>query len=101
MSLKNGRLCYKCNKNYVNVVDHCISECPYLHLERTILWDKIHKFNPQAFIFLRKLDKVSLTSVMLDEELNDLNTLLNHNSPMFWSLCISHMHVMWSKYNNI
>ena len=24
----NARLCYRCNMNYVNIIDHCISECP-------------------------------------------------------------------------
>ena len=26
--------------NYANIIDHCISECPYVHLERVSLWDK-------------------------------------------------------------
>ena len=27
------RLCENCNNGYVNVIDHCISECTYVHLE--------------------------------------------------------------------
>ena len=62
--------------NYVNIIDHCISECPYVHLERVSLWDKIYQFNPDVYMFLMRLDKETLTNVFLGEALLDLVQLL-------------------------
>ena len=59
----NARLCYTCNMNYVNIVYHCISECPCVQLERVSLWDKILQFNTGKYILLRGLDKETLTNV--------------------------------------
>ena len=55
----NARLCYRCNMNYVNIIDHCLSECPYVHLERVYLWDKIWK----EFIYGIKF--ISLTQMYI------------------------------------
>ena len=68
----NARLCCKCYTNYVNIVDHCISECPCVHLERVSLWDKILQLNPFVHILLRGLDKETLTNVFLCEAFVDL-----------------------------
>ena len=56
-------VCDRCNMNYVNIIDHCISECPYVHLERVSLWDKIYQFNPDVYMFLMRLDKETLTTI--------------------------------------
>ena len=47
----NGRLGCKGNMNCVNIVDHCLSECPCVHLERVSLWDKILQFNTDVYIY--------------------------------------------------
>ena len=57
--------------NYVNIVDHCISECPGVHLERVSLWDKSLQFNPDVYILRKGLDKETLTNVFLGEALAD------------------------------
>ena len=49
--------------NYVDIIDHCISECPYVHLERVSLWDKIYQFNPEVYMCLMRLDKETLTNI--------------------------------------
>ena len=69
----NARLCYRCKMNYVNIIDHCISECPYVQLERDFLWDKIYQFNPDVYMFLMRLDKEILKNVFLCEALLDLD----------------------------
>ena len=51
------RLCCKCGLFYDNAVDHCISECTYLHCERVKLWERINQFNPLVYMYLRGLDK--------------------------------------------
>ena len=68
----NARLCYRYNMNYVNIIDHCISKCPYVHLERDSLWDKIYQFNPDVYMFLMRLDKETMTNVFLGEASVDL-----------------------------
>ena len=62
------RLCANCNNGYVDIIDHCISECTYVHLERVSLWDKIYQFDPNVYLYLRRLDKASITSAFLGEE---------------------------------
>ena len=63
--------------NYVNIVDHCISECPCIHFERVSLLDKILQCNPDVYIMLGRLDKETLTNVFLGEALADLVALLS------------------------
>ena len=46
----NARLCYRYNMNYVNIIDHFISEFRYDHLEIVSLCDKIHNFNPDVYV---------------------------------------------------
>ena len=65
--------------NYVNIVDHRISECPCVHLERVSLWDKILQFNPDVYILRRGLDKETLTNVFLSEALADFAALLSED----------------------
>ena len=69
--------------NYVNIVDHCISECPCVHLERVSLWDNILQSNPIVYILLRGLDKETLTNVFLGEALADLTALLSEDLALF------------------
>ena len=57
--------------NYVNIFDHCISECLGVHLERVFLWDKSLQFNPDVYILRKGLDKETLTNVFLGEALAD------------------------------
>lgn len=67
----NASICHKCNRVYVNIIDHCISEC-----ERVLFWDKIYQFNPEVYMYLRGLDKISLSSLILGEDVCDFNMLL-------------------------
>ena len=97
----NARLCYKCNMNYFNIVDHCISECPFVHSERVCLWDKILQFNPDVYILLRGLDKEQLTNVFLGEALADLTELLSEDLALFWYLCLPVLHTLWTRYHHV
>ena len=94
------RLCYKCGKYYHNVVDHIISECSYLHWERVMLWDKLYQLSSQVYEYLRSLDKITLTTLLLGEDYSDFNMLLPDDICAFWCLCLPCMHVMWVKYTN-
>ena len=98
----NARLCYRCNMNYVNIIDHCISECPYVHLERVSLWDRIYQFNPDVYMFLMRLDKETLTNVFLGEALLDLVQLLPEDDrTLFWYICLPALHAIWSRYYHV
>ena len=79
----NARLWYRCNMNYVNIIDHCISEYPYVYLEGVTLWDKIYQFNPDVYMFLMRLDKETLTNEFLGEALVDLVQLLPEDDRTF------------------
>ena len=74
--------------NYVNIVDHCISECPCVHLERVSLWDKFLQFNPDVYILHRVLDKETPTNVFQGEALTDLVALLSADLALFRYLCL-------------
>ena len=88
--------------NYVNIIDHCISECPYVHLERVSLWDKIYQFNPDVYMFLMRLDKETLTNVFLGEALLDLVQLLPEDDrTLFWYLCLPALQAIWSRYYHV
>ena len=63
--------------NYVDTVDHCISECPCVHLERVSIWDRILQFNPDVYILLRGLDKETLSNEFLGAALADFAALLS------------------------
>ena len=69
--------------NYVNIIDHCISEYPYVYLEGVTLWDKIYQFNPDVYMFLMRLDKETLTNEFLGEALVDLVQLLPEDDRTF------------------
>ena len=98
----NAQLCYRCNMNYVNIIDHCISECPYVHLERVSLWDKIYQFNPEVYMCLMRQDKETLTNVFLGEALLDLIQLLPEDDrTLFWYLCLPALHAIWSRYYHV
>ena len=98
----NARLCYRCNMNYVNIIDHCISECPYVHLERVSLWDKIYQFNPEVYMCLMRQDKETLTNVFLGEALLDLIQVLPEDDrTLFWYLCLPALHAIWSRYYHV
>ena len=71
------RLCANCNNSYVNIIDHCISECTYVHLERVSLWDKIYQFDPNLYQYVRRLVKASLTSAFLSKDRVDFVSLLS------------------------
>ena len=51
----------------------------YVHLERVSLWDKIDQFDTNVYLYLRRLDKASLTctSAFLGEERVDFVSLLS------------------------
>ena len=93
-------LCANCNNGYANIVDHCISECTYVHLERVSLWDKIYQFDPNVYLYLRRLDKASLTSAFLGEERVDFVSLLSDDCTKFWYLCLPALHRIWLTYNS-
>ena len=93
-------LCANCNNGYVNIIDHCISECTYVHLERVSLLDKIYQFDPNVYLYLRRLDKASLTSAFLGEERVDFVSLLSDNCTRFWFLCLPALHRIWLTYNS-
>ena len=82
------RLCANCNNGYVNIIDHCISECTYVHLKQVSLGDKINQFDPNVYLYLRRLDKASLTSAFLGEERVDFVSLLSDDCTRFWYLCL-------------
>ena len=89
--------------NYVNIIDHCISECPYVHLERVYLWDTLYQFNPDVYMLLMRLDKKNtLTNVFLGEALVDLVQLLPEDDrTLFWYLCLPALHAIWSRYHHV
>ena len=87
--------------NNVNIVDHCISECPCVHLERVYLWDKILQFNPDVYILLRGLDKETLTNVFLGEALPDLTALLPEDLALFRYLCLPVLLTLWTRYYHV
>ena len=77
------RLCANCNNGYDNIIDHCPGNT-YVHLERVSLWDKIYQFDPKVYLYLRRLDKASLTSAFLGEERVDFVSLLSDDCTRFW-----------------
>ena len=89
-----------CTIGYANIIDHCISECTYVHLERVSLWDKIDQFDPNVYLYLRRLDKASLTSAFLGEERVDFVSLLSDDCTKFWYLCLPALHRIWLTYNS-
>ena len=91
------QLCHKCNCFYNNIVDHCISECACLHNERVKMWDRFYAFNPQVYMYLRSLDKISLTSFLLGEVRPDFT--LDINMSEFWSVAFLHLRSIWLKFN--
>ena len=91
------QLCHKCNCFYNNVVDHCISECACLHNERVKMWDRFYAFNHQVYMYLRSLDKISLTSFLLGEVRPDFT--LDINMSEFWSVAFLHLRSIWLKFN--
>lgn len=94
-------VCCKCSKGYTNIVDHCISECAYLHSERVLFWDKIYQCSTNVYVYLRSLDKISLSCLIFGEEDCNFNMILGDSSGRFWCTCITFLHRMWSKYNDI
>ena len=91
-------LCCKCNRKYVNIEDHfiseCISECSCVHLERVSLGDKILQLNTDVYILLRGLDKETITNVFLGEALADLTALLSEDLALFRYLSTSSTYFM-------
>ena len=83
------RLCANYNNSYVNIFDHCISECTYVHLERVPLWDTNYQFDPKVYQYIRRLDKASLTSAFLGKKRVDFVSLLSDDCTRFWYLCLS------------
>ena len=83
--------------DYVNIVDHCISECPYVLSERVCLWDKILQFNPDVHILLMGLDKEKLTNVFLGKALVDFTAFLSEDLALFWYLCLPVLHTLWTR----
>ena len=90
------QLCCKCNLLYKNVVDHCISECTYLHSERVKLWDRIYKLSPLVYTYLRSLDTMSLTSFLLGEVRPDF--IPGNDMCTFWSVVLPSLHSIWIRY---
>ena len=62
------RLCANCNIYYVNIINHCISECTYVHLEQVSLWDKYYQLDPKVYQYIRRLDKAPLALAFLGEK---------------------------------
>ena len=87
--------------NYVNIVDHCITECPCVHLERVSLWDRILQFNPDVYILLRGLDKETFTNEFLGEALADFAALLSEDLALLRYLCLPALHSLWIKYHHV
>ena len=87
--------------NYVNIVDHCISECPCVHSESVCLWDKILQLNLDVYILLRGLDKETLTNVFLGEALADITALLSEDLALFRYLCLPVLHTLWTRYHHV
>ena len=85
--------------NYVNIVDHCISQCPCVHLENVSLWDKLLQFSPDIYILLRGLDKETLTNVFLGEALADLAALLSEDIALLLNLCLPRLYSLWTRYH--
>ena len=46
------------------------------HWERVMLWDKLYQLSSHVYEYLRSLDKITLTSLLLDEDYSDFNMLL-------------------------
>ena len=92
----NARVCFKCNTNYANIVDHCISEYPCVHLERVSLWDKFLQLNPDVYILHRVLDKATHTNVFQGKALADLVAILSADLALFRYLCLPALHTLWS-----
>ena len=90
------QLCCKCNFLYKNVVDHCISECKYLHSERVKLWDRIYKLSPLVYTYLRSLDTISLTSFLLGEVRPDF--IPGNDMCTFWSVVLPSLLSIWIRY---
>ena len=90
------RLCCKCGLFYDNVADHCISECTYLHCERVKLWESFNQFNPLVYMYLRGLDKISLSSFLLGEVRPDF--IPGINMCEFWSLVLHSLYGIWLRF---
>ena len=90
------QLCCKCNLLYKNVVDHCISDCTYLHSERVKHWDRIYKLSPLVYTYLRSLDTMSLTSFLLGEVRPDF--VPGNDMCTFWSVVLPSLHSIWIRY---
>ena len=90
------RLCCKCGLFYDNAVDHCISECTYLRCERVKLWEIINQFNPLAYMYLRGLVKIALSSFLLGEVRPDFISGINMCA--FWSLVLHSLHSIWLRF---
>ena len=97
----NACLCCKCNMNDVNIVDHCISECPCDHVERVSLLDKMLQFNQDKHILFRGLDKETLTNLFLGEALVHQIELQSEDLALFWYFCLPALHFLWSRYHHV
>ena len=60
----------------ISLIIASANECTYVHQERVSFWDKIYQFDPNVYLYLRRLDKASLTSACLGEEQVDCVSLL-------------------------
>ena len=50
--------------------------------------------NLDVYVYLRRLDKESLTNVSLGEDLIDLDELLSENPALFWYLCLTALYTI-------
>ena len=79
------------------IIAFIFSECACLHNERVKMWDIFYVFNPQVYMYLRGLDKLSLTSFLLGEVRPDF--IFDINMSEFWSVAFPHLRSIWLKFN--
>ena len=61
-----------------------------------MLWDKLHQLSSHVYEYLRSLDTITLTSLLLGEDYFDFNMLLPDDICAFWCLCLPLTH--WLNY---
>ena len=77
-------LCANCNNGYVNNID--------LHMCSS---GKGFTLGQNLPVYLRRLDKASLTLAFLGEERVDYVSLLSDYCTRFWYLCLPALHSIW------
>ena len=63
-------------------------------------WDKNYQLDPNVYLYLRRLDKASLTLEFLGEEQVDFRSFLSDDCARFWYFCLPALYTIWLTYNS-